>query len=607
MKIQAMCKEAMELHIRGLSKTYYNGFHALKNVMLITSNGMYGLLRLNSAGKSTLMRFYFLVLAVVIALVVSTTTYAQDKMNEIDKIFSWATPATPGCVCAVSQNGKVIVNRAYGLADLERDVPLSTNSIFDAGSVRKQFVAAAVLLLVEDGKLSLSDDVRKHIPQLPDYGHKITLDHLLTHTSGIRDWQPLLNLAGGDPDARTMILRQRGLNFSPGEEWSYSNSGYVLLPEIVARTSGMSFSEFTRKRLFEPLGMKITTYVDDMTHVIKNRALAYGKEKDHWKVDMYLGNDRGGAGALMSTPTDLLIWNDALTNNRLGTFVTEKLQEQAKLNNGRKLSYTRGLTVEPYRSTSIMSHSGGAAGYHSWLGRLPEQGLSIAVMCNSDAMAATALAYRVIDVFLPTASLSAAAPEAGPPPAIPADALPEVNSKAGLFFSEQTGEQMRLAVDRGRFRIAGGPGLVHVAKDRFRRWGAFVEFMSQDKFELNFLSPDKFELKSMEGKVTRYARALPYAPTATELQAFAGRYQSDELMAVFEMTPGKDGLMGRANDRPGPPFEFKPVDRDTFQFAGIILRFVRDKAGKVVGLDFSNPVLRKVKFTRLSDRTNRGR
>lgn len=143
-----------------------------------------------------------------------------------------------------------------------------------------------------------------------------------------------------------------------------------------------------------------------------------------------------------------------------------------------------------------------------------------------------------------------------------------------------------------------------VAKDRFRRWGAFGEFMSQDKFELNFLSPDKFELKSMEGKVTRYARAQLYAPTAAELQAFAGRYQSDELMAVFAMTPGKDGMMGRANDAPGAGLEFRPVDRDTFQFAGVILRFVRDKAGKVVGLDFSNPVLRKVRFTRLSDQSS---
>ncbi len=576
----------MKLKFTDFSKTYSNGVPSL-------------LLRAGSPSLSAMMRFSLLIMSVVVGLLTSMTTYAQDKPTEIDQLFSWATPATPGCVCAVSQHGKILMNRAYGSADLERDVPLSTNSILDAGSVRKQFVAAGVLLLVEDGKLSLSDDVRKHVPQLPDYGHKITIDHLLTHTSGMRDWQPLLNLAGGDPDAMTMILRQRGLNFVPGEEWSYSNSGYVLLTDIVARTSGMPFPEFAQKRLFGPLGMKMTTYIHDMTKVIKNRALAYGKEKDQWKIDMYVGNDRGGAGALLTSPGDLLIWNDALTNNRLGTFVTEKLQEPAKLNNGRKLFYTRGLTVEPYRGQRLVSHSGGVAGYHTWLGRLPEQGLSIAVMCNSDAMAATAIAGRIMAMHVPEGS--AAASEDGPPPAISTDVLPEVTSKTGLFFNEQTGDPMRLVLDRGRLRIAGGPGLVPVGKDRFRRWGAFVEFMSQDKFELNFLSADKFELKSMEGKVTRFARARPFAPTPAELQAFAGRYQSDELMAVFELTAGKDGLTARVNDRPGPPFLMTPVHRDVFQFAGVILRFVRDKAGKVVALEYSNPLIRNVKFTRLGD------
>ena len=189
-----------------------------------------------------------------------TNAQTQDKVAEIDKIFSWVKPNEPGCAVAASQNGKLVVNKAYGSADLEREVPLSTNSVFDAGSVRKQFVAAAILLLVEDGKIALTDDIRKYISQLPDYGHKITIDHLLTHTSGVRDWQALLNLAGGDPDAMTMIVRQRSINFNPGDEWSYSNSNYVLLPEIVSRVSGMPFSEFARKRIFDPLGMKSTTH-----------------------------------------------------------------------------------------------------------------------------------------------------------------------------------------------------------------------------------------------------------------------------------------------------------------------------------------------------------
>ncbi len=194
----------------------------------------------------------------VTSLLIATPALAQDKTNEIDKVFSWVTPGMPGCAVAASLNGKQVVNRAYGMADLERNVPITPDTVFDAGSVVKQFVAASVLLLVEDGRVSLTDDIRKYIPELPDTGYKITIDHLLTHTSGIRDWTGIVPFAAGDPDALTVTLRQRGLNFAPGEEWAYSNSGYVLLKEMVGRVSKMAFGDFTRKRLFEPLGMKST-------------------------------------------------------------------------------------------------------------------------------------------------------------------------------------------------------------------------------------------------------------------------------------------------------------------------------------------------------------
>jgi CubicO group peptidase (beta-lactamase class C family) len=548
--------------------------------------------------------FFLLVSFVVTALLVGTTAFAQDKTGEIDKIFSWATPSTPGCAVAVSQNGKVIVNRAYGSADLERDVPNTSGTIFDAGSVVKQFVAASVLLLVEEGKLSLTEDVRKYIPELPDTGHKITLDHLLTHTSGIRDWTGIRPLAEGDPDVLTLTLRQRGLNFAPGEEWSYSNSGYVLLKEIVARTSGMSFSDFTQKRLFEPLKMKSTTYLLDMTDVVKNRALAYKKEKDRWKLDMYFGNDRGGGG-LLSTPGDLLIWNDALTNGHFGAFVTEKLHEPAKLNNGRKLSYARALHVEPFRrGGKLVWHSGGAAGYSSLVGRLPEHGLSIAIMCNADEGARSAYASRIFDLFLPPAVAGSSA-EVNKPAANAGGAgvtVGDLSGRAGLFFNEQTGQPLRLVAGNNTLSIAGGGPLVALAADRFRNQRASLSFMSQAEFELQFLSADQFEIKTKEGATTRYRRGQPYTPTAADLQAFAGRYRSDEVGAFFDMSPGKDSLMGRANDAPGAGLEFRPVDRDTFLLAGVILRFRRDKAGKVVAVDYSNPVVRNIKFTRLSDR-----
>lgn len=531
-----------------------------------------------------------------IIILITAPVLSQEKTAEIDKIFSWAKPGEPGCSVAVSQNGKLIINRGYGSADLERNVPIMPNTVFDAGSVRKQFVAAAILLLVEEGKLSLSDDVRKHIPQLPDYGNKITIDHLLTHTSGIRDWQPLLNLAGGDPEAMSMVLRQRETNFVPGDEWSYSNSGYILLPEILKRITGMPFSEFARRRIFEPLGMKSTSHPEDPLYLIKDRALAYSKDAAGWKMDMYLGNERGGAGGLFTTAADLVTWNDALATAKLGKFVTEKLQEPATLNNGRKLTYTRGLFVETRSGDKIVWHTGGAAGYSARSVFLPERKLSLAIMCNLDGGSREAYANQIFDLFLPPA---------GPAPSIPARvsvSASELSARAGLYLDEQNGRPLMLGVSNNGLTIAGGGPLTAMAPDRFRNQRKTPFFMSEADAEFHFVSPAKLEIKTKEGEIMRYHRAPGWTPTSAEMQALSGRYHSDELLAVFEATPGKNGLMVRANDSAGGVPEFLPVAPDTFQFRQSLLHFRRDKAGKVVGLEYTNPLLRKVKFTRAADR-----
>lgn len=519
-----------------------------------------------------------------------------DKISEIDKIFAWPTPNAPGCAVAASHQGKPVVNRAYGLADLERKAPITPDTIFDAGSVVKQFVAASVLLLVEDGRLSLTVDIRKYIPELPDTGHKITVDHLLTHTSGVRDWTAILPFAAGDPDALTVTLRQRGLNFAPGEEWGYSNGGYVLLKEMVARVGKMPFGDFTRKRLFEPLGMKSTSYLLDMPKGANNPALAYEKQGDQWKPDMMLGNARGG-GALFTTATDLLIWIDALMSGRLGKFVTQKIQEPATLSNGRKLVYARGLILEGNGGVKIVWHSGSAAAYKTIVGHFPEHAFSIAIICNAGEAAGDrdAFAGRIFDLFVPGVRRAAAT-------AVPVAAVEGLdrNTRAGLFFSEQTGQPLRLAVQNGTLRVAGGPALAPVTKDHFKRAGRVsTQFMSGDAFELNFVSPDQLELKSMEGKLTRYRRAQPYAPTPADLQAFAGRYESKEIGAVFRIEAGQNGVALILEHLPVRRVDLSPVDRDTFQRGGMTVRFHRDTAGQVVAFDWSNPVNRNIKFTRV--------
>lgn len=567
-----------------------------------TPNRIYTLSKCSATCPSAPMPFFFQVLVVFITLLGGVNSYAQDKSNEIDKIFNWATVETPGCACAVSQNGKVVYNKGFGAADLERNVAISTNSVFDAASVVKQFVAASTLLLVEEGKLSLTEDIHKYIPELPDYGKKITLDHLLTHTSGIRDWTGIMSLTAGNEDALTLILRQKGLNFAPGDEFSYSNSGYVLLKEIVARTSGMSFDDFTHKRLFEPLGMQHTAYRTDMKVIVKDRALAYDKGSKGWSMSMKLDKDRGGGGGLLSTPSDLLIWNDALTNNRLGSFVTQKLQEPAILNQGRKLGYARGLFLDTFRGTKEVWHSGGAAGYSTWLGRFSEQGLSIALMCNTDAMGTSNMAHRIASLYLPATTTSTADNTIPPIAADGVDtAILNLNSRTGLYWSETTGEPLRLVVDHGRLRFDDGPALVAQAKDHFKRWGTSLQYMSGDEFTVNFLFPDQFELKSMDGKTTRYRRAKPYAHTIEELKAFAGRYSSDEIGIVFQIRSKGDGLLATIEHTPSYSLPLKPVDTDTFQLGRMLMRFKRDKSGKIVALDYTNPVIHNIPFTRLNN------
>jgi len=549
---------------------------------------------------------HLLPLLSLVATLAGTAAHAQDKTAEIDKIFSWATMETPGCVCAVSQNGKVIVNRAYGSADLERGAAITPNTVFDAGSVVKQFVAAATLVLVEDGKLALTDDIRKYIPELPDYGHTITVDHLLTHTSGLRDWTGIRMLSDRDDDALTMILRQRELNFEPGTEWSYSNSGFVLMKEIVARVSGVTFGEFAQQRLFEPLGMKSSRYSHNMREVVKNRALAYQKEGDSWKLATMYDNDRGGGGGLLTTASDLLIWNDALTNRKLGTFVSEKILEPAVLKNGRKLTYARGLILDNDHGSRAVWHSGSADGYKTVLGRFPDIGLSLAILCNAgDEIDRRNLEVPVLDLFVPADEAkandtpAAAAAEGVDPATL------DLNSRMGLFFNERTGSSLRLAVDDGRLRVAGGPALMATSPSDFKRVGNVLMFMSGDEFEVHFVSADAFDLKSMEGETTRYRRAQPYVPTPADLKAFAGRYENDELMSVVNLEAGERGLVGWLEHLPERRLELAPVDRDTFQRGNLTLRFHRDKTGKVVSLGLTNPVFRNVTYTPSSDRASR--
>jgi len=253
----------------------------------------------------------------VLATLVVAHAQAPGISSKVDRIFAKWTSDTPGCAVGVSNSGRVVLAKGYGMADLEHDVVITPDIIFEAGSVSKQFTAAAILWLAREKKLALDDLVRTYIPELPPYSPDITIRHMLTHTSGLRDWGNIAAIAGWPRTTRAhthahvleIAGRQRALNFTPGTRWSYTNTGFNLSAIIVERVSGQSFQEFSQAHLFGPLGMTHTSWRDDYTRIVKGRAIAYRERDKTFSTDMPFENVYGNGG-LLTTVGDLLKWNE---------------------------------------------------------------------------------------------------------------------------------------------------------------------------------------------------------------------------------------------------------------------------------------------------------
>jgi CubicO group peptidase (beta-lactamase class C family) len=347
-----------------------------------------------------------------------TAQLATDAAR-IDAIFErWNGAESPGCAVAVARDGRTVLARAYGMADLEHGIPNSPESIFEAGSVSKQFTAAAIMLLVQQGQLSLDDDVREYLPEIPDYGTPIRIRHMLNHTSGLRDWGSIAAISGWPRSHRThthehvvdILGRQRGLNFEPGAEYSYSNSGYNLAAVIVERVSGISFAEFSKRYIFEPLGLADTQWRDDYTRIVPGRATAYAARGDGFVIDRPIENVHGNGG-LLTTVGDLLVWNESLASGKIGgrDFV-RLMHEQGVLNDGRTIEYAAGINVGAFRGIPEVSHTGATSGYRAFLGRYPDQAVGVAVLCNVGNVDPGSVGRRVGEVFLGGALAEVAAP-----------------------------------------------------------------------------------------------------------------------------------------------------------------------------------------------------
>jgi CubicO group peptidase (beta-lactamase class C family) len=328
--------------------------------------------------------------------------------HRIDAVFARFTPQGPGCEMGVFQNGRVTYAKGYGLANIEYGVPLTPATPMIMGSVSKQFTAASIALLVEQGRLSLSDEIHKYVPELADYGKPITINQLVHHMSGVRDFWALVDAAGMRPDdgytvddILRLASRQKHLNFDPGAEYNYSNTGYVLLGVVVKRVTGKSLRQFAAEQIFTPLGMSSSHFHDDHNEPVRGRAFAYSPlPNGAWRINVW-NNDIVGQGGLMTTVEDLQKWDENFYTGLVGGkgFLARQL-ERGVLNNGTQLAYAFGLEVGSYRGMPMVEHSGSTGGYRTDIARFPSAHTSVVTMCNVSNADAVTLAHRVADVVL---------------------------------------------------------------------------------------------------------------------------------------------------------------------------------------------------------------
>jgi CubicO group peptidase (beta-lactamase class C family) len=353
------------------------------------------------------MKKYFLLL-----FLISFTVYSFGQIKEsqaIDSIFTeWNKTDGPGCALGIIREGKLIYAKGYGMANMEYDIPNSASSVFRIGSTSKQFTAACIVLLAEKDKLSLNDNLKSLFPDFPEYAEKITIRHLLNHTSGIRDYLQISYLKGlGDDDYYTddnvmkWLINQTDLNFAPGEEYLYSNSGYWLLGQIVKKVAGMNMAEFAKKEIFEPLEMGDTHFHNDHTQIVKNRASGYVPDNNEtYKISMTT-LDMIGDGGIFTTINDIKKWDDAYyESNVLSREFWSVMTQQGILNNGEVIDYASGLMISKYKGLKTIRHGGAFVGFRAELLRFPEQKLSIAIFANRGDANPSRMANQVADVLL---------------------------------------------------------------------------------------------------------------------------------------------------------------------------------------------------------------
>jgi CubicO group peptidase (beta-lactamase class C family) len=540
--------------------------------------------------------FSYLPLSLLVATHVSLRAQnaPDDKARKVDAIFAgYANSDSPGCSVGVVRDGEYIYKRAFGMGSIELGVSLTPASVFYMGSVSKQFTAAAVVLAAEQGYLTLDADLRKWIPEMPDYGHTITLRQMLHHTSGIRDVLGLMSLAGMNyqdihplPELLALVERQKHLNFPPGEQYQYSNSNFMLLAEVVHRATGKPFSQFVQENIFGPLGMTHTRFYDDRTLILPGRVAAYAaRPGGGFQVDWSTNYDLVGGGGLMSSLDDLLLWDRNFYDNKLGKgTVLRELQTRGRLNNGKEISYALGLIVTKYRGLPVVEHDGANFGYRTVLLRFPEQKTSVICLCNLATANVDDKATRIADIYL--AGQFPAATGNTPAPATSAEDLKQY---AGLYRNAKEHYVVNVPVRDG------GLGMF----DMLLKPTAAGVFAMENELQTCRAQPTagggmQLACESQDGWSGVLDRIQPVQPTGAELADFAGDYFSKELNATYQVRAAEGNLTLRIGSK--NPVTLDPTVRDEFS-AGVMLDF-RRTGGRVTGFELFGGAVQGIAFVR---------
>lgn len=537
---------------------------------------------------------------------------AKDPRSEnVDKIFAaWDKPDSPGCELAVIKDGQIVYKRGYGMANLEHNIPMSPASIMDTGSVSKQFTAMAIALLAEQGKLSLDDDIRKYLSEIPQYEAPITIRQLIHHTSGIRDYLTLMSIAGMrdddyyvDGEVVNLLARQKELNFKPGSEFLYSNSGYFLLSQIVKRASGKTLREFADENIFKPLGMTRTRFYDDHNEMVKNRAASYVPRRGGGFQIAATALDMVGDGNVFTCVEDLFLWDQNFYNNRLGKGGQELInlvQTTGTLNSGEKIDYAFGLVVGEYRGLRIVEHGGAFVGYRAMTMRFPDQRFSVVLQCNLGTMNPSNLARRIADIYLADRFKTEAASSRAPEPTFIELPAQELGEKTGAYRNQVNGAIWRLSVKDGKL-LAELPNTSirfgAVSPSEFRSIGAPLDFTLRFEKQGPLLA-----LRVQRGKdrPITFDRVQLVKPTSAQLAEYSGEYRSDEVQATYKIVVEGGKLFVRHEnefkDLPKNPLE--PTTSDAFFVQGINLQFARDERKRVSSFTLNAGRVKNIRFVK---------